>query len=417
MSQKIHVIGIGSDGLVGLTTAEREILAHCELLFGPENLLRLVDSLSADKKKVGSDFLELVELLTKIEPGKKVALLVSGDPLFYGVVRYLSEKIGKDKFEVHPHVSSMQMAFARVKESWDDAYLTNLQNQTLEKVIDKIRVSETVGIFTSTKDNPREIAKRLLERGIDYFRAFVCENLGGKDERVTQAELSEISELDFDPLNVLILRRKLGRPDLPATSKTPRVFGNPDDVFAQTKPKTGLLTQSETRAIALSRLAIKPSSVVWDIGAGSGSVSIEAAQLCYSGMVYAIEQDAADFHLILANAENLGVRNLKAVHGIAPDVVSGLPRPDAVFVGGIGKEVTGLLDSVFQALIPGGRISINVGSIENLSVVLSRMRKFDPDCEVLLLQIGRGLNQYESLRFEAINPSFLLSGVKPLQQS
>ena len=156
MSQKIHVIGIGSDGLVGLTTAEREILAHCELLFGPENLLRLVDSLSADKKKVGSDFLELVELLTKIEPGKKVALLVSGDPLFYGVVRYLSEKIGKDKFEVHPHVSSMQMAFARVKESWDDAYLTNLQNQTLEKVIDKIRVSETVGIFTSTKDNPRD---------------------------------------------------------------------------------------------------------------------------------------------------------------------------------------------------------------------------------------------------------------------
>lgn len=415
MNQKIHVIGMGSDGLVGLTTAERDILTDCDVLFGSENLVRLLDSLKGEKKIIGSDFKELIELLLKVAPGRKAALLVNGDPLFYGVVRYLSEKIGKDCFDVHPHVSSMQMAFARVKESWDDAYLTNLQNQSLEKVVNIIRVSETVGLFTSPTENPKVVARHLLDRGIDYFRAFVCENLGGKDERVTHGELAEIVEMDFDPLNVMILRRKPGRPDLPATAKTPRVFGNPDDVFAQTKPKTGLLTRSETRAIALSRLAIKPSSVVWDIGAGSGSVSIEAAQLCFSGMVYAIEQDTADFHLILANAENLGVRNLKAVHGVAPDVVVGLPRPDAVFVGGIGKEVIGLLECVFEALLPGGRIAINVGSIENLSQVMARMRKFDPDVEVLLLQIGRGMNQYESLRFEAINPSFLLSGIKSVK--
>jgi precorrin-6Y C5,15-methyltransferase (decarboxylating) len=253
MGQKIHVIGIGSDGLFGLTTLERDILAQCDIIFGSENVLRLVDSLKAEKRKNGPDLQELCESLQKLDVGKMVALLVSGDPLFYGVVRYLSEKIGKDRFEVHPHVSSMQMAFARVKESWDDAYLTSLQNQSLDKVIEKIRVSETVGIFTNIVENPREIAKRLLARGIDYFKVFVCENLGGKDERVTQAELSEIVEMDFDPLNVLILKRKPGRPDIPATSCTPRLFGNPDDIFAQSRPKTGLLTQSEIRAIALSR--------------------------------------------------------------------------------------------------------------------------------------------------------------------
>ena len=215
MGQKIHVIGIGSDGLFGLTTLERDILAGCDIIFGSENVLRLVESLKGEKRKNGPDLQELSESLQKLDAGKKVALLVSGDPLFYGVVRYLSEKIGKDRFEVHPHVSSMQMAFARVKESWDDAYLTSLQNQSLDKVIEKIRVSETVGIFTNTVENPGEIAKRLLARGIDYFKVFVCENLGGKDERVTQAELSEIVDMDFDPLNVLILKRKPGRPDIP----------------------------------------------------------------------------------------------------------------------------------------------------------------------------------------------------------
>ena len=412
MGQKIHVIGIGSDGLFGLTTLERDILAQCEIIFGSENVLRLVESLKGEKRKTGPDLQELCESLQRLDVGKMVSLLVSGDPLFYGVVRYLSEKIGKDRFEVHPHVSSMQMAFARVKESWDDAYLTSLQNQSLDKVIEKIRVSETVGIFTNIVENPREIAKRLLARGIDYFKVFVCENLGGKDERVTQAELSEIVEMDFDPLNVLILKRKPGRPDIPATSCTPRLFGNPDDIFAQSRPKTGLLTQSEIRAIALSRLSVKPTSVVYDIGAGSGSVSIEAAQLCYSGMVYAIEQDAADYHLILANAEKMGIRNIKAIHGIAPEVFQGLPRPDAIFVGGIGKEVTGLLDAAFETLVPQGRMVVNVGSVENLYVCVNTMRKIDPEFEVLMVQISRGLNQYGSLRFEAINPSYLLTAVK-----
>ncbi|MSR30077.1 MAG: precorrin-6y C5,15-methyltransferase (decarboxylating) subunit CbiE [Gemmataceae bacterium] len=412
MVSKIHVIGIGSDGLMGLTGMERDFLSTAQLIVGAETALAMVDSLPGKKQKAGSDLQELVEILAKVSKEQKVALLVSGDPLFYGVVRYLCEKLGKDSFEIHPHVSSMQMAFARVKESWDDAYLTNLQNQPIEQVVERIRVSETAGIFTSPTETPRQIANRLLARGIDYFRAYVCENLGGKDERVTQGDLEEIAQLDFDPLNVMILKRKPGRPDIPSLSKAPRQFGNADDLFAQSKPKTGLLTQSEIRAIALSRMAIKASSLVWDIGAGSGSVSIEAAQLCYAGLVYAIEQDAADFHLILANAENLGVKNLKAVHGVAPDVFQGLPRPDAIFVGGIGKEVIGLLEKAFLALLPGGRMVVNVGSIENLSLAHSRLKKLNPDLEVLLVQISRGLEQYDSTRFEAVNPSYLITLVK-----
>src|SRR5262249_6692794 len=159
---------------------------------------------------------------------------------------------------------------------------------------------DTVGLFTSETEGPPEVARQLLARGLDYFRAYVCENLGGPDERVTQGELADLTEMEFDPLNVMILKRKPGRPDQPRPATTFRRFGNPDDVFAQSRPKSGLITQAEVRAIALAQLDVQPGSVVWDIGAGSGSLAIEAAQLSAPGTVFAIEQDAADYHLILA---------------------------------------------------------------------------------------------------------------------
>src|SRR5207244_9823486 len=131
---------------------------------------------------------------------------------------------------------------------------------------------------------------------------------------------------------------KPGRPDQPRRSGRRR-FGNPDDAFAQSRPKSGLVTQAEVRAIALAQLDLQPGNVVWDVGAGSGSVAIEAAQLTQPGMVYAIEQDSADYHLILANAQSFGVDNVKAIHGTAPAVLAELPAPDAIFIGGTGREI------------------------------------------------------------------------------
>jgi precorrin-6Y C5,15-methyltransferase (decarboxylating) len=248
-----------------------------------------------------------------------------------------------------------------------------------------------------------------LARGLDYFRAYICENLGGPDERVTQGELADIKEMEFSPLNVLILKRKPGRPDQQQRPVHLRAFGNPDDAFAQSRPKSGLITQAEVRAIALSQLNIQPGSIVWDIGAGSGSVAIEAASLAQPGTVFAVEQDAADYHLILANAETFGVRNLSAVHGSAPAVFSELPTPDAVFVGGTGHEVARLLEAAYAALRPGGRLVVNVATLENLSAVYAVLKSLSPSVQVLLINLARGTEQLETLRFEAVNPTFLLS--------
>jgi precorrin-6Y C5,15-methyltransferase (decarboxylating) len=412
---RIHIIGVGSDGLSGLTGRARELLQSAEVIFGAHSVLDLLPELRAERRELVTDLAEATASVAGLIGKKRVAIVVSGDPLFYGVARYLCDRLGKETFDVLPHVSTMQEAFARVKETWEEAFLTNLATHPLETVLDRIRVAETVGLFTSETEGPAEVARVLLARGLDYFRAFVCENLGTPHERVTQGELGDIAGMEFDPLNILILQRKAGRPDRPLTAPRMRRFGNPDEVFAQSRPKSGLITQAEVRAIALAQMAIQTGHVVWDIGAGSGSVAIEAARLSEPGMVYAIEQDAADYHLILANAESFGVRNLKAIHGLAPGVFAGLPAPDAVFVGGDGREVARLLEAVWQPLRPGGQLVVHVGTLEGLSATYAVLRRLSGEVDALLLNLARGVEQLESLRFESLNPTFLLRVGKPGQ--
>ncbi len=410
---KIHIIGVGGDGLAGLTARARDLVRSADLVLGADNALGLVPDVTAERCRIGPDLHEVVRTLEANLGRRHMVILAGGDPLFYGVARYLCDRLGKDRFEVLPHVSSMQLAFARIKESWEEAYLTNLANHPLDEVIDRIRTAETVGLFTSEQESPTTVARKLLARGLDYFRAYVCENLGAPDERVTQGELADIAAMEFSPLNVMILKRKPGRPDQPRTPDPFRRFGNPDDVFAQSRPKSGLITQAEVRALALAQLDVQPGRVVWDVGAGSGSLAIEAARLSAPGLVYAIEQDAADYHLILANAETFGVSNLKAVHGTAPAVFAGLPAPDAVFVGGTGHEVGRLLEAAYQALRPGGNLVVNVATLEALAATHAALKALAGTVQVLLVSVARGVEQLETLRFEAANPTFLLAVGKP----
>jgi len=410
-TQKIKIIGIGDDGLDGLTSAARAILANAELLVGPAQALSAVAGGQAQRLEIGNDLAAVVRAIDAAG-SRRVVILTPGDPLFYGTARYLCDKLGKDRFEVTPHVSSMQLAFARVKESWDDAYLTDLAAQPLELVVEKARTAAKVGVFTTDAAPPAAVAQGLLDRKIDYFTAYVCENLGSPDERVTHAELAEIARQEFSPLNVLILVRKPDVPDRPPAMMGRRLFGNPDEEFLQSKPKRGLLTPAEVRAIALAMLDIGPTSTVWDVGAGSGSVAIEAAQIASGGQVFAIEMDPEDYALIASNAERFGVRNLAPILGKAPEAWAGLSPPDAVFVGGTGRQVRRIVELAFEQLRPGGRLVANVGSVENIAAVREVLLAKTSDAQVLMINVARGNDQLERLNFEAMHPTFLVGAVK-----
>lgn len=413
MTAKIHIIGIGSDGSAGLTAHSRQTLASADLVLGSADVLGLIEEVNVEKAEIGSNLKAMVQKLQDLlEASKRVVLLAIGDPLFYGVARYLCDRIGKEHFEVHPHVSSMQLAFARIKESWEEAYLVSLAAHPLDSVMDRIRIAETVGLFTTEEESPARIAKKLLGHGIDYFDVSVCENLGAPDERVTQAELREIAQMEFSSLNVVILKRQPDRPDRRAFSSTLLRFGNSDQIFEQSRPVSALITQSEVRCLALAQMQIHPGDVIWDVGAGSGSVAIEASRLSEPGLVYAIEQDVADHQLLTTNMETFGVRNLRPVLGTAPQSFVDLPVPDAIFVGGTGQEVSKLLASAYHCLRKGGRLVVHLATLEGLNAGYGELKKLSGSVQVIMVNLARGTEQLSALRFEAVNPTFLLSLTK-----
>ena len=219
----------------------------------------------------------------------------------------------------------------------------------------------------------------------------------------------------------MVLVRDPDAPDRPREAVGRRLFGNPDEAFLQSKPKLGLLTPAEVRSIALAQMDIAPSSIVWDIGAGSGSVSIEAAQMASDGHVHAIEMDAEDHGLIKQNAERFNVANVNAVLGRAPEVLDELPDPDCVFVAGAGREVTRISQAAYKRLRPRGRLVVNTTSVDHLMELRDALQQSaspssspqSPAPNVWMINLARGTDQLDRLSFDPLKPSFLLAVTKP----
>lgn len=408
---RIRIIGIGDDGTASLTPHARQQIERADVLIGSRDLLDKVGFGNAQRRAIGNDLDEIRSVVRSLGDVDAV-VLVSGDPLFYGIVRFLADAVGKENLEVVPHVSSMQLAFARIKEPWDDAYLTNLATTPLDRVIETIRISERVGLFTTETITPAVVASTLLDRRIGYFTAYVCENLGSPDERVTKGDLKTIVRSTFSSLNVMVLIRHEGTADSRRESQKRRLFGNPDELFLQSRPKRGLLTPQEIRCVAIAELDLHPECVVWDVGAGSGSLAIEVACLVPRGQVYAIEMDAEDYGLMIENARLFHCPSLIPIHGKAPEAWQSLPAPHAIFVGGTGRMVEELSVEASKRLSPGGRIVVNVASLDSAVDVRRALEQAGFQLDVKMLQVSRGLDWLGVVRLESGNPSFLLTGTR-----
>ena len=187
----------------------------------------------------------------------------------------------------------------------------------------------------------------------------------------------------------------------------------PDDAFAQKRPKTGLITKAEVRAVSLYHMRIGRDSVIWDVGAGTGSVAIESATIAHDGVAYAIERDDESLNLIRSNVDTLGPGNVKVVSGEAPDILSGLPDPDCVFVGGSGGRLLDILDCATHRLKTPGRIVVNLAAIERATESLGHLKSLDMQAEIILISASRGREMPDgSTRLQALNPVFIVIGHK-----
>ncbi len=407
---RVHIIGVGPDGASSLSLSSLDLIAGAGIILGGQRLLDCFPDASGRRALIKSDLAAVASLIEEGMKDEKVVVLASGDPNFYGIARYLAGKLGKDKIEVIPAISSMQVAFARIKESWDDATLASVHGRSMEETLDLIVASRKIGIFTDEKNSPDAVARELIARGVTGYRAFVCEDLGGANERVTETDLAGLAGLEVSPLNVLVLVRENDPPD--RVGRRQWAMGIPDDEFLKRKPLKGLITKAEVRVVSLSKLGLRDHSLVWDVGAGSGSVSVEAALVARYGQVYAVEQHAEDAALVRGNLARFGVFNARVVEGVAPGALSSLPDPDAVFIGGSGGRLEAILDVAARRLKPGGRVVANLATISNLEGMVRGLASRGFEVEVTMVNVARSKGVGGLLRFQSLDPVFVVSAAR-----
>jgi precorrin-6B C5,15-methyltransferase / cobalt-precorrin-6B C5,C15-methyltransferase len=400
-AHRIDVIGIDDSGLACLTPAEAEIIDQATLLCGGARHLALFPGVERPAISIGGDLDSFYRTLAAWDCGP-VAVLASGDPCYFGIGPLLAERFG-GRVSIHPRPSSVAMAFARLGIAWQDATVVSVHGRPIAEALPAVLRASKVAILTDAEHTPAVMAEVLLAAGMDDCRAFVFERLGGTQEQIHEHHLSEIPGRRFDALNVLILL-----PDGPY--QTGGGFGHADTEFESLR---GQITKAEVRAIALARLEPWRATTCWDVGAGCGSVSIEAASLMPTPNLHAIERDPqqlAVMHRNLARHRSTGVH---LVEGSAPEVLDALPPPDAVFVGGGGQALTSILEVTCKRLRPGGRLVANFARLESLSDWRAYAASTSWQAELVEVNVARGEPLADGTRLAPLGAVFVTRLIKP----
>ncbi|NMO16460.1 precorrin-6y C5,15-methyltransferase (decarboxylating) subunit CbiE [Pyxidicoccus fallax] len=409
----VTVVGVGDDGCAGLSARAANAVAQAQVLVGGERHLAFFPQFTGERIVLKGGLGATLERVAELANEHQVCVLASGDPLFFGIGGLVARKVGADAVEFVPHPSSVQLAFARIGVAWEDAQVLSFHGRPLTGLCSRLRELAKAALLTDGVNTPPVIARHLLAHGQTGFTAWVCERLGNPGERVRPFSLEALSGgEDVDPLNVLVLLRTD-----PTWRPPPRVPFLLEDAYAKRVPKRGLITKREVRLLSLGLLGLREDSVVWDVGAGSGSVGIEAALLAPAGHVYGVEVDPEGVALCRENALALGADNFSIIEGRAPEALAGLPDPDAVFVGGSKGSMRDILDVAFSRLRPGGRLVANAVTLENVAEAYAGLKELGVEPEVLLVNVARGEPLARYQRYDAHNPIHLFAASKPEQAS
>ncbi|MDK2848013.1 MAG: precorrin-6B C5,15-methyltransferase / cobalt-precorrin-6B C5,C15-methyltransferase [Desulfuromonadales bacterium] len=397
--KKIYVIGAGVEGQEGFSRRALELVMQADILFGRPKQLALFPDFSGEKVDIDQNFSDVVNRLKATHCISVV--LASGDPLFFGIGRQLLRNFSEDELEFVPNVSSVQYAFAKLGIPWDDAVFLSCKGHASEDVVDRIVASDKVAVLTDAQNTPASLAREMMHRGREGYAAYLCENLGTGEERIVRTDIRGLLEEPAAPLNVLVLVKQY---EAFAEASRP-VLGIADDAFSAIKKQ---ITREEVRAVTLAKLRLCHDMVLWDIGAGSGSVSIEADHLMPNGKVFAIEQNEQYQEYIRQNLRKFESRHVTVVEGEAPGCLELLPDPDRVFIGGSGGSLWDILEVVDQRLGVGGRVVVNAITLDTLAATSEFLENAGYQVEVTSVNIARTRPSTDYKMFEAFHPVFIL---------
>ena len=399
--QKIYLVGAGIVGGEGFGAKALEVINKPDVLIGHKRLLDIFPDFRGEKRELG-DLSIMLDYLKSTD--KRIAVLGSGDPNFFGVGRFLLRNLPKERIEIFPNVTSVQYAFARIKEPWDDAIFVSVHGRGVKNAIDRIIASEKIAVLTDGVNTPAVLARELIARGAEGYEAWLCEDLGLPTEKFTKTDVKGLVEITSSPLNILILI-KAWEPNL----ENYPVIGIADEEFATAKK---LITKEEVRAVTLGKLQLQDDLVMWDIGAGSGSVSIEAGNLMPNGKIFALEKNPQYLSFIRDNLKKFVARNVMLIEAYAPEGLEELPDPDRVFIGGSGGMLEEIIEAVDRRLKPEGFIVLNAVTLDTLTKAVEFLEDHGYGVEVTCVNIAktRGLTEYKM--FEAHNPVYIITACK-----
>ena len=390
---RVYLIGCGCS-VETLTVEARAAIDAAPLLVGAPRLLALFPH------KTAAAAITAAQIAAALDgTGDGACVLFSGDSGFYSGARKLLPLLSDREVTVLPGLSSLQLLSARLQRPWQDWRLCSAHGVDCD-VVAAVCGSQPAFFLTGGKTTPDGICARLCEAGLAELPVTVGENLGCPDERILSGTAGELAGMRFAPLNVLLCEA--------APRPAPRTPGLPDACFARVEGVP--MTKQSVRAAILSELAVTPTDLCWDIGAGTGSVSVELA--LQSRAVYGVERDQNALAAAEKNRRRLGAWNLRLIAGTAPEALAGLPTPDAVFVGGSGGRLPEILDAV-RAANPAARVCVSAIALETLHTAIETLRGLGYAVTVTQLSVSRSRPAGELTLMLAQNSVWLVTGTAP----
>ena len=410
---RIDVIGCDAGAPNTMAAPQRQLLNGCDCLLAPQRVLEQLEPRAGTQEIHNMDPLEaaLAWLSQRHRQGKHCVVLTSGDPLWFGLGRALLQRFPPEDLVFYPAATSMQQLFARLKRPWQDAVWASLHGRDADNLVARLRChpSALVVLTDPGQGGLADVAAVLRStQMVSCYDIWLAERLGHPTERLRQVQPDALP-MDVDPLNLVVLLRRPG----PRVAPLPW-FGLDDGVWRQHEDHPGLMTKREVRGLLLAELNLPPCGVLWDLGAGVGSVGLEAMRLRPRLEVHAVERRVGAVPLIRGNAFTVGCDPQRLhVHGSsALAVLHKLPDPDRVLIGG-GGDRQAMVEQAAARLKPGGRIVLPLATLEAFASVQHQLRDAGLEVHSLQAQISRGCPVGGHTRLQPLNPVLIVSGRSP----
>ena len=412
----IDVIGTDAGAPASLPEALQALMRQADLIAAPQRmqpaLKQWLEGHGSTRCINSDDPISLCKSLTVLNSNQRGVVLASGDPLWFGIGRILIERLGRERLRFHPGPSSLQLAFARLGRPWQNAEWISLHGRDSAPLTQRLqqRPSALAVLTDPSRGGVDDVRRILSSSGLEAsYALWLFEALGHGDERVQCLSSAEPVPTDLNPLHLVVL---LAEPLSDPIQDSLPLFGLDDGLFLQHQDRPGLMTKREVRIQLLADLRLPQQGVLWDLGAGTGSVGLEALRLRPQLQLFAVEQRSGGGTLIQANAKRLGVKPAEVVEANALTVLDQMPTPDRVLLGGGGRQRSQLLQAVIDRMNPGGVVVIPMANVEALAELQPLLDKASWSIQISQQQAYRGQPLADGTRLAPMNPVFILSGSK-----